>query len=131
MADAADPGNAGVHSSPYRHWPNLRPQRLIADRISSAEMVSSFATNSGPVHRNRTASGAFSQPERCAREKLSASVNLIETSGASDDKMKRQSSLSVASPDIPFPSANPGASRLLSALEFLFGGFIVIGHNVF
>ena len=33
--------------------------------------------------------------------------------------------------DIPFPSANPSASRVLSALELLFGAFIVIGHNVF
>jgi CAAX protease family protein len=33
--------------------------------------------------------------------------------------------------DIPFPSANPSASRVLSALEFSFGTFIVIGHNVF
>jgi membrane protease YdiL (CAAX protease family) len=33
--------------------------------------------------------------------------------------------------DIPFPSGNPSASRAFSALEFLFGAFIVIGHNVF
>lgn len=33
--------------------------------------------------------------------------------------------------DIPFPSANSSASRILSALELLFGAFIVIGHNVF
>src|SRR6266487_6124983 len=32
---------------------------------------------------------------------------------------------------ISHPSANPSASRLLSALEFLFGAFIVIGHNIF
>ena len=32
---------------------------------------------------------------------------------------------------IPFPSANPSASRALSALELLFGAFIVLGHNVF
>jgi membrane protease YdiL (CAAX protease family) len=31
----------------------------------------------------------------------------------------------------PFPSVNPVASRMLSALEVLFGTFIVIGHNVF
>jgi membrane protease YdiL (CAAX protease family) len=30
-----------------------------------------------------------------------------------------------------FPSSNPFASRALSALELLFGAFIVIGHNVF
>ena len=41
-----------------------RSQRLIAVCGSSAEMVSSSATNSRPVHWNRTASGAFSQPER-------------------------------------------------------------------
>ena len=32
---------------------------------------------------------------------------------------------------IPLPSANPSASRALSALELLFGAFIVLGHNVF
>jgi len=32
---------------------------------------------------------------------------------------------------ISHPSANSSASRLLSALEFLFGAFIVIGHNIF
>ncbi len=32
---------------------------------------------------------------------------------------------------ISHPSANPSASRLLSALEFLFGAFIVIGDNIF
>jgi len=32
---------------------------------------------------------------------------------------------------IPCPNGNPSASRTLSALEFLFGAFIVIGHNVF
>jgi membrane protease YdiL (CAAX protease family) len=37
----------------------------------------------------------------------------------------------LASPTVPFPSDNPLASRILSALEFLFGAFIVIGHNVF
>jgi hypothetical protein len=33
--------------------------------------------------------------------------------------------------ETPFPSANPVASRALSAVELLFGAFIVIGHNVF
>ena len=33
--------------------------------------------------------------------------------------------------EIPFPSSNPVASRVLSAFELLFGAFIVIGHNVF
>jgi membrane protease YdiL (CAAX protease family) len=33
--------------------------------------------------------------------------------------------------DTPFPSSKPAAARLLSALEFLFGAFVVIGHNVF
>jgi len=32
---------------------------------------------------------------------------------------------------VPLSSANPSASRVVSAFEFLFGGFIVIGHNVF
>jgi CAAX protease family protein len=32
---------------------------------------------------------------------------------------------------IPCPNGNPSASQTLSALEFLFGAFIVIGHNVF
>jgi membrane protease YdiL (CAAX protease family) len=33
--------------------------------------------------------------------------------------------------ETPFPSANPFASRVLSALELLVGASIVIGHNVF
>ena len=33
--------------------------------------------------------------------------------------------------ETPFPSGNPVASRALSAVELLFGAFIVIGHNVF
>jgi hypothetical protein len=45
--------------------------------------------------------------------------------------MKPQSSSITVVPDFPFPSANPRASRVLSALEFLFGAFVVIGHNVF
>jgi membrane protease YdiL (CAAX protease family) len=45
--------------------------------------------------------------------------------------MKSKSSSILLSPTIPFPSDNPLASRVLSALEFLFGVFIVIGHNVF
>jgi uncharacterized protein len=45
-------------------------------------------------------------------------------------KMKPDGSL-ILSSDIPFPSANPSLSRVLSAFELLFGAFIVIGHNVF
>jgi membrane protease YdiL (CAAX protease family) len=45
--------------------------------------------------------------------------------------MKSKSSSILLSPTIPFPSDNPLASRVLSVLEFLFGAFIVIGHNVF
>ena len=45
--------------------------------------------------------------------------------------MKTESSSILLSPDVPFPSANPLASRVFSALELLFGAFIVIGHNVF
>ena len=37
----------------------------------------------------------------------------------------------VSATKIPFPCANPLASRALSALEFFIGAFIVIGHNVF
>ena len=44
--------------------------------------------------------------------------------------MNPESSPIVVSPDVPFPSTDPRASRVLSALEFLFGVFIVIGHNV-
>jgi hypothetical protein len=44
--------------------------------------------------------------------------------------MKESSSV-LASAGIPFPSANPAESRVLSAFEFCFGAFIVIGHNVF
>lgn len=44
--------------------------------------------------------------------------------------MKTESSSIILPPDVPFPPANPSASRMLSALEFLLGAFIVIGHNV-
>ena len=37
----------------------------------------------------------------------------------------------VSATKIPFPCANPLASRALSALEFFIGAFIAIGHNVF
>lgn len=43
--------------------------------------------------------------------------------------MKSQSSI-LALPCTPSLPRNPTASRLLSALEFLLGAFIVIGHNV-
>ena len=43
----------------------------------------------------------------------------------------KESSLALSSAGIPFPSQNPPASRALSAFEFCFGAFIVIGHNVF
>jgi membrane protease YdiL (CAAX protease family) len=49
---------------------------------------------------------------------------------ASHRRMKESSSV-LASAGIPFPSANPAASRTLSAFEFCLGVFIVIGHNVF
>jgi CAAX protease family protein len=45
--------------------------------------------------------------------------------------MKPESSSIVVSPHVPFSSSNPRASRVLSTLEFLFGAFIVIEHNVF
>ncbi len=44
--------------------------------------------------------------------------------------MKTESSSIILSHDVPFPSTNPSASRILSALEFLLGALIVIGHNV-
>ena len=44
---------------------------------------------------------------------------------------ERRTVTTLLSTDVPFPSANPLVSRVLSALEFLFGAFIVIGHNVF
>src|SRR5436190_13294589 len=44
--------------------------------------------------------------------------------------MKSESCL-LFSPMVPFPSGNRSASRALSAFEFCFGAFIVIGHNVF
>ena len=37
----------------------------------------------------------------------------------------------LVSQSAPFPSRNPLVSRALSAFEFCFGAFIVIGHNVF
>jgi len=43
----------------------------------------------------------------------------------------RESSSTLVSSEIPFPSGNPLASRTLSAFEFCLGAFIVIGHNVF
>ena len=42
-----------------------------------------------------------------------------------------ESSCNRVSSSIPFPSGNPSASRALSAFEFCFGAFVVIGHNVF
>src|SRR5437867_965780 len=45
--------------------------------------------------------------------------------------MKTEASSILLSPDVPFPSANPLASRVFSASELLLGAFIVIGHNVF
>src|SRR5512132_4605053 len=45
--------------------------------------------------------------------------------------MKDESSSMLVSPTIPFPSRNPLVSRALSAFEFCFGAFSVIGHNVF
>ena len=44
--------------------------------------------------------------------------------------MKSESCL-LFLPTVPFPSGNPLASRALSAIEFCFGAFIVIGYNVF
>src|SRR5437763_13031925 len=44
--------------------------------------------------------------------------------------MKSESCL-LFLPTVPLPSGNPLASRALSAIEFCFGAFIVIGHNVF
>src|SRR5262245_36127387 len=43
----------------------------------------------------------------------------------------KQSSSVLSSAGIPFPSQNRPASRALSAFEFCFGAFIVIGHNGF
>src|SRR5881392_2790192 len=45
--------------------------------------------------------------------------------------MKNESPALPLSGEVPFPSTNPLVSRALSALELLFGAFIVIGHNVF
>lgn len=45
--------------------------------------------------------------------------------------MKSESPSILLSPTVPFPSDNPSVSRVLSAVELLFGAFIVIGHNVF
>jgi len=44
---------------------------------------------------------------------------------------EKQPATTMLSQDAAFPSANPSAARTFSALEFLFGAFIVIGHNVF
>ena len=45
--------------------------------------------------------------------------------------MENESSAPPLSGEVPFPSTNPLVSRALSALELLFGAFVVIGHNVF
>jgi len=45
--------------------------------------------------------------------------------------MKNESSSLPLSTEVPFPSTKPFASRALSAFEFCFGAFIVIGHNIF
>ena len=45
--------------------------------------------------------------------------------------MKGESSSVVVTDGIPFPSGNPLASRALSAFEFCFGAFIVIGAQRF
>ena len=44
------------------------PKQLVALCVSLAEMVSDPATDSRPVHWNRTASGAFSQPRASSAE---------------------------------------------------------------
>lgn len=46
-------------------------------------------------------------------------------------KMIDESSSVFVSPNVPFPSGNRPASRVLSAFEFCLGVFVVIGHNVF
>ena len=46
-------------------------------------------------------------------------------------KMIDGSSSNLVSQSVPFPSGKPAASRAISAFEFCFGAFIVIGHNVF
>ena len=46
-----------------------------------------------------------------------------------EERMNQNRAMALET-ETPFPS-NPVASRVLSALELLFGAFIVIGHNVF
>ena len=46
-------------------------------------------------------------------------------------KMIDESSSVFVSPNVPSPSGNRPASRVLSAFEFCLGAFVVIGHNVF
>ena len=45
--------------------------------------------------------------------------------------MKDESSSILSAGAFPFPANRASASRALSAIELLIGGFIVIGHNVF
>jgi membrane protease YdiL (CAAX protease family) len=59
-----------------------------------------------------------------------AGVTAPGYNSASHRRTKESPSV-IESAGIPFPSANPAAPRALSALEFCFGAFIVIGHNVF
>ena len=59
MADTAHPGDASFHPSESGDRSDFAAQRLIADRVSSVEMVSSSATNSRPVHRHRAEAGTL------------------------------------------------------------------------
>src|SRR5882724_10794463 len=76
MADAPDPGNAGLYSSADRHRSSVRRQTIIAVCGSFAEMVSDSATIARSFHRARPTPRALPQPEhsvkvcslaRCAR----------------------------------------------------------------
>ena len=92
-------------------------------------MVSDSAATPGPLYRHGPASGAYSQPSRSLKADKSSNSRIhFELMARPTDGPNRSMGLETKT---PFPSTNPAASRALSAFELLFGGFVVIGHNVF
>ena len=85
MADAPDPGNAGLYSPSSRHWCNVRSQKFSPVRSSPAEMVSSSATNSRMFYWHRPAPGELLQ----ARALTSAVTTLHDFLLASPPRLQR------------------------------------------
>ena len=85
MADALDSSNAGLYSPSSCHWCNIGSPKFAPARISSAEMVSSSATNSCALHRHRPAPGELLQ----ARALTSAVTTLHDFLLASPPRLQR------------------------------------------